>query len=242
VDSVGNRGYGGSLGIGASGRLHAVYWDVTNHEIRYASCDLDCTEPASWTTTTIGETGIGVDNAVIAEDGTGRLHAAWYWVNFGLQYATCSSSCSTGANWTVTGVAETGGLHASMVVDGSNGIHISHHETADDDLAYSTCAAQCSSAANWTTLALDQTGTVGGYTGLALDADRRLHVVYYDFTNGDLKYATCAAVCTAGASWRSAAVDQGGDVGAWASTALDAAGRLHTIYYDATAADLKYVR
>jgi hypothetical protein len=37
-------------------------------------------------------------------------------------------------------------------------------------------------------------------------------------------------------------VDQDGDVGAWASTSLDAAGRLRAIYYDAMAADLKYIR
>jgi hypothetical protein len=53
----------------------------------------------------------------------------------------------------------------------------------------------------------------------------------------NIQRSSCSA-----ANWTTLALDQAGDVGAWGSTALDAEGRLHAIYYDATAADLKYIR
>jgi hypothetical protein len=79
-------------------------------------------------------------------------------------------------------------------------------------------------------------------TSLAVDAGGRLHVSYFDDTNGDLKYATCAASCGLAASWQAATVDAAGDVGAYTSLAVDAGGRLHVSYFDNTNIDLKYIQ
>ena len=90
----------------------------------------------------------------------------------------------------------------------------------------------------WQPVAVDQTGVVGTFTSLAVDGSGRVHVSYEDDTNGDLKYATCAASCTTATNWQTVPVDQSG--GYDTSLGVDGNGRLHVSYLDPTNADLKY--
>jgi hypothetical protein len=126
-------------------------------------------------------------------------------------------------------------------VDAGGRLHVSYQDFTNDDLKYATCTADCALAANWQTATVDAAGFVGDYTSLAVDAGGRLHVSYRDSTNGDLKYATCAASCELAATWRTATVDAAGSVGDWTSLAVDAGGRLHVSYRDITNLDLKYI-
>ena len=52
------------------------------------------------------------------------------------------------------------------------------------------------------------TGDVGMYTSIAVDSQDKVHISYYDCTNGDLKYITNAT-----GSWVSETLDSTGDVG-----------------------------
>ena len=70
---------------------------------------------------------------------------------------------------------------------------------------------------------------------MAVDAQDRSHLAYYDTQAHDLKYA----VFRAGA-WASTPVDTVGDVGMYASLALDRNGGVHIAYYDLTSRDLRY--
>src|SRR5438876_514378 len=81
-------------------------------------------------------------------------------------------------------------------VPGSGRVHVSYWYGTNGDLKYAAFAANCTTAANWEAVAVDRGGFLGGYTSLAVDASDRVHVSYYDGTNNDLKYATCAASCT----------------------------------------------
>jgi hypothetical protein len=91
-----------------------------------------------------------------------------------------------------------------------------------------------------TTTALDQAGDVGWYTSLASGSDGRQHVTYTDFTNLDLKYATCASGCGSANNWTWGVIDKDGSVGQSNSVEVGSDGRRHVVYRDETNRDLKY--
>ncbi|MDP6333950.1 MAG: putative Ig domain-containing protein, partial [Candidatus Poseidoniaceae archaeon] len=63
-----------------------------------------------------------------------------------------------------------------------------------------------------------------------------VHISYFDGANDDLKYATDKS-----GSWATTTVDSTGDVGRFASIALDSNDAVHISYYDNTNDDLKYI-
>jgi len=70
---------------------------------------------------------------------------------------------------------------------------------------------------------VEEEGTnVGRYTSIAIDGEGRLHVAYYDVTNGALKYARSGA--QQAGPWVIATLDDVGDAGRWASIAVNAEG------------------
>jgi hypothetical protein len=89
----------------------------------------------------------------------------------------------------------------------------------------------------WNKFTLDSAGDVGKWSSIAVDADRTVHIAYYDATYGDLKYLRWQNGATAIST-----VDSEGDVGTYASIALDPQGRPCIAYYDATKGDLKMAR
>jgi hypothetical protein len=73
------------------------------------------------------------------------------------------------------------------------------------------------------------------YTTIALDSDGHVHLAYYDWTNGDLRYASNAS-----GGWVTQTLDSTGDVGRDTAIAVDAAGHVHVSYIDVTYHALKY--
>lgn len=67
----------------------------------------------------------------------------------------------------------------------------------------------------------------GDYVALVLDVSGAVHIAYQDASNLDLKYAY-----RSGAGWQSQLVDGAGDVGQYASLALDGAARPHVSYME----------
>jgi len=91
------------------------------------------------------------------------------------------------------------------------------------------------SAETWDLSTIDDAGIVGQHAAIATYFGTT-HVVYYDATNGDLKYA----VTGDDKDWKIETVDSAGNVGEWAAIAVDVKGVVHISYYDATNSDLKY--
>jgi hypothetical protein len=78
---------------------------------------------------------------------------------------------------------------------------------------------------------------IGWYASLNLDSNDRSHISYYDYSNGDLKYAVLT-----GNSWNIESVDTEGNVGRYTSITLDTENNPHISYYDYSNGDLKYAK
>ena len=92
----------------------------------------------------------------------------------------------------------------------------------------------------WVTTTLDSEGTVGLHSSITIDSSDKVHISYYDETNGDLKYLTNAS-----SSWITTTVDSDGSVGEYTSIAIDSSDKVHISYHLAkgdnlTYGDLKY--
>ena len=147
--------------------------------------------------------------------------AAWQIVSAGPAYAT--------------------GHYTSLRLKTGNVPVISYYDVTFADLTLATCTANCGTASpTWQIVTVDSFGVVGQYASLALDSAGNPIISYYDFSNGDLKMATCTANCSgASPTWQIVVVDSANDVGRYTSIQLDGSGRPVISYYDVTAGNLK---
>jgi len=95
-------------------------------------------------------------------------------------------------------------------------------------------AASISYTQNLITVLIDS-NQKGQYNSLALSEDGVVHIVYYDNSKDDLKYAT-----TTPSGWQIYTIDSYGSVGEWASIALDSKGMPHISYFSVLDDNLKY--
>jgi len=90
-------------------------------------------------------------------------------------------------------------------------------------------------ACAWYSQTVDGVGDVGWDTSIAVDASGYPHISYYDYTNGNLKYASWN-----GSTWAIQTVDSGLYLFVYSSLALDSSGRPCISYYDYWNGFLKY--
>jgi len=76
---------------------------------------------------------------------------------------------------------------------------------------------------------------VGLYASFEYDSGNQPHIAYYDFSNGDLKYAV-----RSGGQFAVTVVDSAGDVGAYCSLKIDTNDNPHIAYYDRSYGRVKY--
>ena len=174
----------------------------------------------------------------IAIDSNGFKHISYYeFTNGDLKYATDKTG-----SWVAISVDTTGtvGYHTSIAIDSNDGVHISYYDYTNGDLKYASCSSGCTSASNWDDVSVDTTGNVGYHNSIAIDSNDGVHISYYDYTNDDLKYATCSSGCTSASNWDDVSVDTTAYVGYYTSIAIDSNDGIHISYFDSSNFDLKY--
>jgi len=241
VDVTGIVGFNTDLTVEGSGRIHVTYHDITNRDLKYATCAVSCTTAASWQVVTVEATGDIGSFSSVRTDASGRLHVSYYDAsNADLKYATCAAGCTTAANWQTVIVDATGftGGRPSLWAEATGRLHVGY--SGSGGYTYATCTATCTTSTNWQTVTVDAAGGGAGRS-LAIDGNGRLHTSYYAASGTNLKYATCASACATAANWQNLTLgDTTGIVGQYSSLAVDVSGRVHVTYYDAFNADLEY--
>jgi hypothetical protein len=257
IDQTGAVGRRSSLEVGPNGRRHILYQDQTNQDLKYATCapSADCTALPNWQKIpidTLEDVGRG---SAIALGADGQRHGSYYRRRvvtggeiYGVRYATCSTNCGQVGSWTRVTVEEMPnpplgwgeGLVTSIAIGPDGRRHISYLNPVTTDLRYATCLTGCTNPANWQKLTVDAGGIVGFHSSLEVGQDDVLHVSYYDYSNGDLKYARCALDCTVGANWKKVTAVGSHNVGLFSSLVVEANGRVHISATNATRSSLYY--
>ena len=186
-----------------------------------------------WFIETVDSGALG-NGSSIALDSNGMPHISYYdFINDDLKYASKTSS-----GWEIEIVDSAGyvGRFNSIALDSTDKPHISYCSCTNsscntcNDLKYAWYDGNI-----WNIEWADTTGDVGGYTSLAL-LENKPHISYYDFTNGNLKFAYKDSLGTP----HTGVVDNSADdVGRYTSLALGFSNR-HISYYNATDEHLMY--
>lgn len=220
-----------ALALGSDGRPKIAYRKGLS---RVASCTGDCTRRSGWTTAAAdGSPGGGGYTSFVTSGGTGYL---------AYQNGTDDAARATilsGGSAVIGGGSSGDGAYTSIGVAPSGRLHLFYYTAAAADLYHASCGSGCGTAGNWAIDLVDSAGSAGGFSATVTGADGRVHVVYLENGNGDLKYATCAGPCSA-ASWTRGTIDSAGFVGVGSSLLMDGTGRLHLAYYDVTNGREKY--
>jgi Big-like domain-containing protein len=134
VDTVGRVGFGSSLVIDGTGRLHASWIDLDAGDVVYGTCLSACTTVNGWSRAIVDHIAgpafsFGWDYTSLAL-GPNGLELSYYDVLAGrLRGASCSSDCSAPGAWTtftvsLHGTSEPGFRMLSLRVDGGGQRHV----------------------------------------------------------------------------------------------------------------------
>ena len=244
-DTAGDVGYDTSLVLDASGYPVVSYWDVTNHHLKVLHCgNANCTSGNSITAPDSAGLVTGVQTS-LALDASGFPVISYFDSNTNdLKVMHCNDANCAGGNESIASPDTAGvvGMYSSLALDSSGFPVVSYRKVDTGVLKVLRCFdADCVdyeiSPADWA-----GAGAIAGYsTSLALDGSGNAVVAYYDSTNGDLKVMHCYNPgCHAdGEPGIITSPDTEGDVGRYASLALDGSGKPMVSYYDVTNGHLK---
>jgi hypothetical protein len=233
VDSAGMVGWFTSIATDSNNKVHISYLDVYNCNLKYAT-----NTSGSWVTETVDSAQTQMEPSSeytsIAVGLNDWVHISYYDLFGGLKYAT-----NIQIPWftqSVDSAAVYAGMGNSVAITSGLKVHISYF--GDGDLKYATGYP----SGPWDIQTVDR----GVYrlwqfssivnTSIATDSNNKVHISYYDLSNGDLKYATAYP----SGSWVIQTVDSTGDVGGDTSIATDSNNKVHISYYDGSNRDLKY--
>ncbi|MDG1551236.1 MAG: Ig domain-containing protein, partial [Candidatus Poseidoniaceae archaeon] len=242
-------GHYNNIAIDTNGTLHISHGTTGTGTslLQHSTCSSSCSTASSWTTTSITSVGNVISSISMTTDSNNSIHILYRrysYPTFDLNYATCSSGCTSTSSWsTVEFDASTTSSYMSkqsIAVDSNNGIHITYG--LNGNLTYATCSSSCTSASSWTNTTVD-TGSQYIRGEIALDSNDHLYISYgkgSSVATSKLAYATCSSSCTSSSSWTNTTFDtNGGNV---RGLALDSNDRVHISYHtSSTDKSLRYL-
>jgi plastocyanin len=208
---------------------------ATDSQGKFADWSFTVVDPATWTARQAieGPKKSG-QYASLALDSSGAPQIV-YWEAQGkeLRIARWTGSWSFS---TVDG-NNGGDKYASLALDSDGHAHVAWFDDGSNELRYREW-----NGSSWnSTVTVDTNSNVGAFASLALDGSGNPRIAYYDGDNAkkNLKYAKWVGPNPN--NWSIETVESTGDVGQYASLALDPSGNPHIAYYDADAKDLMYI-
>ncbi|MBI2067175.1 MAG: hypothetical protein HYT77_04100 [Deltaproteobacteria bacterium] len=168
-----------SLTIGPNNRVHiAAHSNVRPSSLQYAT-----NVSGSWAVEVVQSgNNTGLSPSITVSDDAKVIIA--YWENGDIYVAS-----KNGSNWEGELVDTTSGDPIAVAVDSQGFVHLVYYE---DSIGTNNLRYVTNLSGDWVATTLDSAGDVGNYCDIAIDSNDRLHISYYDATNGDLKYLTTA--------------------------------------------------
>jgi hypothetical protein len=247
VDQANDVGKFVSLAIDSVNIPHISYYDATREDLLYASYS---TTASAWYTDTVDfEDNTGLYTAITLN--AANLPFISYYEKTGgsLKIAYKSPVTLTWVREIIDNVGQLTelevGAFSSIALDSAGRPNISYYDMVNKDLRFAYWDGSWGGAGSWNISVLDSVGDVGRYTSLVIDqATDTRHLCYFDYTNGNLKYAQKVGA----AAWEFQVVDgdvtdgdgiNEGDVGYYCSIDINGLGQPAISYYDNSHGDLK---
>ena len=227
---------GTSIVLDGAGNPVVSYYDDLNDDLTVLHCgNPDCT--TGNTIDVPDALGFAGAYSSLALDADGNPVIS-YNRTLDLSILHCGNPACSAGNTRVS--PDTEGLvgdYTSLALDAKGNAVVSYYDRTNGDLKVLHCGNAACDADN-SIVSPDTAGDVGQFTSLALDTNGNPIISYYDVDGQDLKLLYCGNPnCTSGNSITTP--DAAGDVGAFASLALNAAGNPVVSYYAGPSGDLK---
>jgi hypothetical protein len=171
------------LALDPQDKVHIAYYDSTHGTLKYAT-----NVSGTWVASTV-DTSYGPGS--LAVDSTGAVHIAYFGPT-GLTHATKESG-----SWVASTISAVVSDNVSIAIGPGDKVHISYfvdvvmvdfQPVSVQDLKYATNASGA-----WATSTVDSVGFVGYDNHIAVDANGKAHISYYNNNIGSLSYATNAS-------------------------------------------------
>jgi hypothetical protein len=216
-----------SIGLDSGKNVHVSWYDYTLNDLKYTKCNTSGTCEPTATLDALGDVG---QFSALAVDSFDKVHIAYF-----DNTQKCLKYVDNVSGWGTPACVDNGyvGQYASIARRSNGKTHIGYYDYTNRDLKYANNVT-----GQWGKQTIDapavESVNAGEGAAIAIDSYNKIHIAYYDATNGDLKYASNAS-----GTWFITVVDSSG-AGRYPSIAVDKNNKVHISYYDSANSVLKY--